>query len=57
MQMARELEEILRQQRVQPAKSCIVADGASFLEQVILPLYETIAAVLLCTNKIIMYFF
>ncbi|KAH9316295.1 hypothetical protein KI387_024922, partial [Taxus chinensis] len=42
--MARELEEILRQQLAQPAKSCVVPDGVSFLQQIILPLYETIAA-------------
>ncbi|XP_078446407.1 callose synthase 9-like [Wolffia australiana] len=42
--MARELEEILRQQTAQPAKSCSSVTGASFLDQVISPLYEVVAA-------------
>jgi len=43
--MARELEEILREQIAQPANSCLSQNGVSFLEQVISPLYEVIAAV------------
>ncbi|CAA7410669.1 unnamed protein product [Spirodela intermedia] len=42
--MARELDEILRQQIAQPAKSCTSANGVSFLDQVISPLYDVIAA-------------
>ncbi|XP_077221579.1 glucan synthase-like 10 [Tasmannia lanceolata] len=42
--MLRELEEILRQQIVQPAGSCNSQNGVSFLDQVISPLYEIVAA-------------
>ncbi|KAG0459215.1 hypothetical protein HPP92_022343, partial [Vanilla planifolia] len=42
--MARELDEILRGQNAQPANSCKTEDGVSFLDQVISPLYEVIAA-------------
>ncbi|XP_020093274.1 callose synthase 9 isoform X2 [Ananas comosus] len=42
--MAREMEEILRQQTAQPASSCVSENGVSFLDQVISPLYEVIAA-------------
>lgn len=42
--MARELEEILRQQVAQPAKSCESTHDVSFLDQVISPLYEVIAS-------------
>ncbi|KAK1327162.1 Callose synthase 9 [Acorus calamus] len=42
--MAREMEEILRQQVAQRANSCIVPEGASFINQIILPLYEIVAA-------------
>ncbi|XP_073112798.1 callose synthase 9 isoform X2 [Elaeis guineensis] len=42
--MARELEEILRQQVMQPAKSCVSPNGVSFLDQVISPLYEVLAS-------------
>ncbi|KAA8549606.1 hypothetical protein F0562_001376 [Nyssa sinensis] len=42
--MGRELDEILRQQIQQPAKSCNSENGVSFLDQVICPLYEVIAA-------------
>lgn len=45
--MGRELEEILRQQVAQPANSCASEDGVSFLDQVIRPLYDVIAAVCL----------
>lgn len=49
--MSRELEEILRQESAQPAKSCIGDDGVSFLQQVIVPLYETMAAeAAICDN-------
>lgn len=42
--MGRELDEILRQQIAQPANSCTSENGVSFLDQVIYPLYEVIAA-------------
>lgn len=44
-QMGRELEEILRQQVAQPANSCVSDNGVSFLDQVIRPLYDVVAAV------------
>lgn len=43
--MGMELNEILRQQVAQPAKSCASEAGISFLDQVICPLYDVIAAV------------
>lgn len=49
--MVREMDEILRPhetsrpQIAQPAKSCVSKDGVSFLDKVIYPLYEVIAAV------------
>ncbi|XP_021897923.1 callose synthase 9-like [Carica papaya] len=42
--MVREMDEILRQQIAQPANSCISENGVSFLDQVIAPLYEVVAA-------------
>ncbi|XP_073063640.1 callose synthase 9-like isoform X1 [Primulina eburnea] len=42
--MGRELEEISRQQVAQPANSCVSESGVSFINQVILPLYEVISA-------------
>ncbi|KAK1589242.1 hypothetical protein Q3G72_031874 [Acer saccharum] len=42
--MAREMDEILRQQVAQPANSCSSENGVSFLVQVITPLYEVVAA-------------
>lgn len=49
VQMAREMDEIMRQQIAQPANSCSTQDGGvSFLDQVILPLYGVIAAVSFC---------
>ncbi|KAL5209846.1 hypothetical protein ABZP36_005469 [Zizania latifolia] len=42
--LARELEEIMRKQIAEPAESCNSNDGLSFLDQVISPLYEIIAA-------------
>lgn len=42
--MGRELEELLRQQVAQPAKSCMSDNGVSFLDQVICPVYNAIAA-------------
>ncbi|CAB4281726.1 unnamed protein product [Prunus armeniaca] len=42
--MAREMDEILRQQIAQPANSCSSENGVSFLDQVIYPLYEVMAA-------------
>lgn len=44
--MAREMNEILRQQIAQPANSCSKeGEGVSFLAHVITPLYEVVAAV------------
>jgi len=47
MQMAREMDEILRQQIAQPANSCTYdsKDGVSFLDNVIFPLYDIVSAV------------
>ncbi|XP_022729546.1 callose synthase 9 isoform X3 [Durio zibethinus] len=42
--MVREMDEILRQQIAQPANSCRSENGVSFLDQVITPLYEVVAA-------------
>ncbi|KAG5005559.1 hypothetical protein JHK86_029698 [Glycine max] len=44
--MAREMDEILRQQIAQPANSCIYdsKDGVSFLDNVIFPLYDIVSA-------------
>ncbi|CAA3013942.1 callose synthase 9 [Olea europaea subsp. europaea] len=42
--MGRELEDIIRQQVAQPAKSCVSESGVSFLDQVIRPLYDVVAA-------------
>ncbi|OWM73432.1 hypothetical protein CDL15_Pgr026531 [Punica granatum] len=42
--MAREMDEILRQQVAQQANSCSSESVASFLDQVIAPLYEVVAA-------------
>ncbi|XP_024020738.1 callose synthase 9 isoform X2 [Morus notabilis] len=42
--MAREMDEILRQQIAQPANSCNSENGVSFLDQVIFPLYDVVAA-------------
>ncbi|GJN09286.1 hypothetical protein PR202_ga27282 [Eleusine coracana subsp. coracana] len=45
LQLARELEEVkLRKHTAEPAESCKSSDGASFLDRVISPLYETLAA-------------
>lgn len=46
--MAREMDEILKQPIAQPANSCTSANGVSFLDQVILPLYDVVAAVSFC---------
>lgn len=44
--MAKELDGILDSSEAEPAKSCITNDGStSFLEKIITPIYETIAAV------------
>jgi hypothetical protein len=45
LQMAREMDEILRQQIAQTANSCTSENGVSFLDHVILPLYDVISAV------------
>ncbi|KAH9740871.1 callose synthase 9 [Citrus sinensis] len=42
--MAREMDVILGQQTAQPANSCTSENGVSFLDQVITPLYEVVAA-------------
>ncbi|XP_059665125.1 callose synthase 9 [Cornus florida] len=42
--MGRELDEILRQQNALPANSCNSENGVSFVDQVIRPLYEVVAA-------------
>ncbi|KAL5539806.1 hypothetical protein UlMin_044300, partial [Ulmus minor] len=42
--MVREMDEILRQQIAQPANSCISENGVSFLDKVIFPLYDVLAA-------------
>jgi callose synthase len=42
--MAREMDEILRQQIAQPANSCNSDNGVSFLDEVISPLYEVVSA-------------
>lgn len=42
--MAKEMDEILREQIAQPAKSCASEGKVSFLDQVISPVYEVIAA-------------
>lgn len=42
--MAREMDEILRQQIAQPANSCKSDNGVSFLDKVISPLYDVVAA-------------
>lgn len=46
MQMARELDAILDHGEAHPAPSCQGENGSvSYLEQVIFPIYETMAAV------------
>jgi callose synthase len=42
--MAREMDEVLRQQIAQPASSCSSENGVSFLDEVIGPLYDVVAA-------------
>jgi callose synthase len=50
-QMAKELDGILDSSEAEPAKSCITGDGStSFLEKIITPIYETMAAVGLSIN-------
>ncbi|KAF3784820.1 Callose synthase 9 [Nymphaea thermarum] len=44
VRMVREMEEMLRQRVAQPANSCSSSSGVSFLDQIISPLYEVIAA-------------
>ena len=45
--MGIELVELLSEQLAKPANSCVTENGVSFLEQVICPLYDVIAAVCL----------
>lgn len=52
--MAREMDEILRQQVPQPANSCRSENsenGVSFIDNVIAPLYEVVAAVCLIDSS------
>ncbi|XP_021771976.1 callose synthase 9-like [Chenopodium quinoa] len=42
--MAREMGEILRQQDLKQADSCRIGDSVSFMERVISPLYDVVAA-------------
>ncbi|CAH9106645.1 unnamed protein product [Cuscuta epithymum] len=42
--MGREMEEIVRQRVAMPANSCVAESGVSFLDQVICPLYDVLAA-------------
>lgn len=53
VQMAREMDEILRQQIAQPANSCNSENGVSFLDQVIIPLYDVMAAVRLSDHLLL----
>ena len=56
-QMAKELDGILDSSEAEPAKSCITGDGStSFLEKIITPIYETMAAVGLSVNGSISMF-
>lgn len=43
--MGEELDNMLRQQDAKPSESCETENGVSFLERVICPLYDVIAAV------------
>lgn len=49
MQMSREMDEILRQRIAQPANSCTFetenGTDVSFLDRVIFPIYDIVAAV------------
>jgi callose synthase len=51
--MVREMDEILRQENIEPANSCNSENGVSFLDQVISPLYEVVAAV--CNSLCVLY--
>ncbi|KAI3696996.1 hypothetical protein L6452_29684 [Arctium lappa] len=42
--MGEELNELLMQQLAKPADSCVTENGVSFLEQVVCPIYDVIAA-------------
>jgi callose synthase len=53
LQLARELGEILRKQTVEPAESCSSGGGVSFLDKVIYPLYEIMAAVSVPAGEVI----
>jgi len=54
--MAREMDEILREQVTKQAESCKTEDGVSFLEKVISPLYEVVAAVCGALSSYYLYF-
>ena len=43
--MGEEMEDMLKEQLAKPSVSCVTENGVSFLEQVICPLYDVIAAV------------
>jgi callose synthase len=50
-QMAKELDGILDSSEAEPAKSCITSDGStSYLDKIITPIYQTMAAVGLSMN-------
>ncbi|PWA86760.1 glucan synthase-like 10 [Artemisia annua] len=42
--MGEEMEDMLKEQLAKPAVSCVTENGVSFLEQVVCPLYDVIAA-------------
>jgi hypothetical protein len=53
LQLARELGGILRKQTAEPAESCSSGGVVSFLDKVIYPLYEIIAAVSVPAGELI----
>jgi callose synthase len=56
-QMAKELDGILDSPEAEPAKSCITSDGStSYLEKIITPIYQTMAAVGLSMNDFSLIF-
>lgn len=57
-QMAKELDGILDSSVAETAKSCTTEDSTSFLEKIITPIYDTMAAVGSCIKgSILIYFF
>jgi hypothetical protein len=53
LQLARELGVILQKQTAEPAESCNSGGGVSFLDNVIYPFYEIIAAVSVPAGELI----